>query len=81
MVDSLRGVKAAARRLRGGLRASLDPSTLKAAAVRDTCKKWSQAIGISALARTACKPKAQKIPRTLDGRSQWHWEQSDGKSR
>ena len=41
MVVSLRGVKAAARRLRGGLRASLDPSTLKAA-VRDTCKKWSQ---------------------------------------
>ena len=32
MVVSLRGVKAAARRLRGGLRASLDPSTLKAAA-------------------------------------------------
>jgi hypothetical protein len=30
--ESLRGVKAAARRLRGGLRASLDPSTLKAAA-------------------------------------------------
>jgi hypothetical protein len=80
MVVSLRGVKAAARRLRGGLRASLDSSTLKDA-VRDTCKKWSQAIGISARARTACKPKAQKIPRTLDGRSQWHWEQSDGKSR
>ena len=32
MVVSLRGVKAAARRYRGGLRASLDPSTLKAAA-------------------------------------------------
>ena len=32
MVVSLRGVKAAARRLRGGLRASLDPSTLKVAA-------------------------------------------------
>ena len=32
MVVSLRGVKAAARRLRGGLRASLDPSTLKDAA-------------------------------------------------
>jgi hypothetical protein len=32
MVVSLRGVKAATRRLRGGLRASLDPSTLKAAA-------------------------------------------------
>ena len=29
MVVSLRGVKAAARRLRGGLRASLDSSTLK----------------------------------------------------
>jgi hypothetical protein len=29
MVVSLRGVKAASRRLRGGLRASLDPSTLK----------------------------------------------------
>ena len=42
MVVSLRGVKAASRRLRGGLRASLDPSTLKADAVRDTCKKWSQ---------------------------------------
>jgi hypothetical protein len=42
MVVSLRGVKAASRRYRGGLRASLDPSTLKAAAVRDTCKKWSQ---------------------------------------
>jgi hypothetical protein len=43
MVVSLRGVKAASRRYRGGLRASLDPSTLKDAAVRDTCKKWSQA--------------------------------------
>src|ERR1035438_3713074 len=32
MVVSLRGVKAATRRLRGGLRASLDPSTLKDAA-------------------------------------------------
>jgi len=32
MVVSLRGVKAATRRYRGGLRASLDPSTLKAAA-------------------------------------------------
>jgi hypothetical protein len=32
MVVSLRGVKAAARRLRGGLRASLDSSTLKDAA-------------------------------------------------
>src|SRR5271165_3641347 len=31
MVVSLRGVKAAARRLRGGLRASLDSSTLKTA--------------------------------------------------
>jgi len=29
MVVSLRGVKAASRRLRGGLRASLDSSTLK----------------------------------------------------
>src|ERR1019366_4368940 len=32
MLVSLRGVKAATRRLRGGLRASLDPSTLKDAA-------------------------------------------------
>ena len=32
MVDSLRGVKAASRRYRGGLRASLDSSTLKDAA-------------------------------------------------
>jgi len=32
MVVSLRGVKAASRRYRGGLRASLDPSTLKVAA-------------------------------------------------
>jgi hypothetical protein len=32
MVVSLRGVKAASRRYRGGLRASLDPSTLKDAA-------------------------------------------------
>src|ERR1035441_9108598 len=51
MVVSLRGVKAATRRLRGGLRASLDSSTLKDAAhgVSPNRRKfrvlWTDALG------------------------------------
>jgi hypothetical protein len=69
MVVSLRGVKAAARRYRGGLRASLDSSTLKDAAVRDTCESGHRAIGWATCTRARSKPKPQKIPRALDRRS------------
>jgi hypothetical protein len=44
MVDSLRGVKAAARRYRGGLRASLDSSTLKRSFVRHRIDKFPDAL-------------------------------------
>src|ERR1035438_2222057 len=64
MVVSLRGVKAAARRLRGGLRASLDPSTLKVAAhgVRPNRRKvrvhWTGALSGIGDNRTESPAKA-----------------------
>src|ERR1019366_7825631 len=66
MVVSLRGVKAAARRYRGGLRASLDPCTLKAGGqgVRPTAEHASifgpaLSVGLGTIGR--------KVPVRLSG--------------